>query len=357
MTVFSIVGVFFFLRARMMVMAVDPVMRDRPLAQTYRVIVTTLDTWTSYPGIQSLASSLASDVTMDTFRQLQASSVPYIFTKDIADEKMSSLLLSVIRQSTLLRDTQTEIAKYGFLDPEIMSLLHTDHSPIPIITSLHTVETIKFGTALKMFSLLDTFVEQASRLLSLPKTAMTTAIDAYLQRGESDIARFLTMCYLNPYETLPDCKQVGDFANYFRFEEQNTSFDPSLFTKIMSLIDTRLEQSELPSLQIEFDRFTPNAQSLGFRVIVNTLPEDERDFLQKWIINPHIFIISQLVNLLKQSLFVIGDAINVNTLNIQRTTITIGDIQVPVSTSKMQFNLPLQNNAQREISDFYQSQR
>lgn len=268
---------------------------------------------------------------------------------------MSRLISSLLTQAQTLRQTQTEIAKYGFLDPEIIWLLDTDQNSIPIITSLHTIETIKFATALKMFSLLDTFLQQASRLVDLPKDTVRNTIAAYLARGEKDISHFLTTCYLNPYEDFPACNQIGDFANYFRFEERDADFNPSLFAQIMSIVDAKLEQSELPSLQIDFDRFTPNAQSLWFRVTVNTLPEDEREFMNNGIINPHIFIISQLVNLLKQSLFVIGESINVNTLNIQRTTMTVGDIQVPVSTSKMNFKLPLQNDSQREISDFYQS--
>ena len=339
----------------MIATASDPTTRDTALAQTYISAMTWLDTYLGYPGIQALNTSLTGVVTEDTFRHLQDASVPYVFKKDLSDSQMFALSSSLIRQSKTLRDTQTEIAKYGFLDPEIMVLLQTDQNPIPIITSLHTIETIKFGTALKMFSLLDTFIQQTSRLVDTSKENLMTVIAHYLERGEKDTARYLTTCYLNPYETLPDCKQIGDFANYFRFEEKNTSFDPALFAKIMSVVDNKLEQSELPSLQIDFDRFAPNAQSLGFRVIVNTLPEDEREFLNNGIINPHIFIISQLVNLLKQSLFVIGDSINVNTLDIQRSSITIGDIQVPVSTSKMKFNLPLQNDSQREISDFYQS--
>ena len=246
----------------MIATASDPTTRDTALAQTYISAMTWLDTYLGYPGIQALNTSLTGVVTEDTFRHLQDASVPYVFKKDLSDSQMFALSSSLIRQSKTLRDTQTEIAKYGFLDPEIMVLLQTDQNPIPIITSLHTIETIKFGTALKMFSLLDTFIQQTSRLVDTSKENLMTVIAHYLERGEKDTARYLTTCYLNPYETLPDCKQIGDFANYFRFEEKNTSFDPALFAKIMSVVDNKLEQSELPSLQIDFDRFAPNAQSL-----------------------------------------------------------------------------------------------
>jgi hypothetical protein len=56
---------------------------------------------------------------------------------------------------------------------------------------------------------------------------------------------------------------------------------------------------------------------------------------------------------LKQSFFVIGDSINIDKLNIKQQTITIWNIQIPVNTSFMTFDLPLQNSSEREIFDFY----
>jgi hypothetical protein len=75
--------------------------------------------------------------------------------------------------------------------------------------------------------------------------------------------------------------------------------------------------------------------------------------MARWILNPHIFIISTLVTLLKQSFFVIWDSINVDKLNIKQQNITVWNIQIPVNTSFMTFDLPLQNSSEREIFDFY----
>jgi hypothetical protein len=60
-----------------------------------------------------------------------------------------------------------------------------------------------------------------------------------------------------------------------------------------------------------------------------------------------------LVNLLRQSLVVIWESINVNKLNIKPKILTVGDIKIPVNTSSMKFNLPLQSSSQREIYDFF----
>jgi hypothetical protein len=131
------------------------------------------------------------------------------------------------------------------------------------------------------------------------------------------------MCYLNPYEQLPNCNQINDFNNYFLYEDKTITFDTKLFSNILSLIDSKLEKSDIASLQIDFNRFDPNLKSIGFRVTVNTLAEDDVAFLSRGIVNPHIFIISTLVTLLKQSFFVIGDSINVDKLNIKQQNLTV----------------------------------
>jgi hypothetical protein len=68
---------------------------------------------------------------------------------------------SILTKNRELQDINKDINKYGFIHPDIMSILETTKEQIPIMVSLHTLETIKFGTALKIFSMLDTFLQQA----------------------------------------------------------------------------------------------------------------------------------------------------------------------------------------------------
>lgn len=353
MSISGFVGLVFFGMTYITSLAVENAPENATSIWYYESTFTWIDDMISYPGIGLLEQQIAGVISSDTFSTIVSSSVPFYFKRQFMESSVARMLDKLIRDAEALNTVQKDIAKYGFLHPELMAILNTDKDIIPIITSLHTVETVKFWTALKMFSLLDTFLSQSSRLLGVDKTELESQMKLYANRWEKDISRFLSACYLNPYEVLPDCNQIWDFANYFRYDDTTSSIDYNLLSKILVIIDNKLEQSDLPSLQINFDRFTPNSKSLWFRIIVNTLPEDEAAFLNKGIINPHIFIISNLVNLLKQSLFVIGDSINVNKLNIQKKDISLGDIQIPVSTSSMNFNLPLQNSSEREIYDFY----
>jgi hypothetical protein len=62
--------------------------------------------------------------------------------------------------------------------------------------------------------------------------------------------------------------------------------------------------------------------------------------------------VTQLLDLLKQSLFVIGENIDAKQLKIQQKVIQVGSTVFPVNSSSMNFVLPIQKNPQREIADF-----
>ena len=319
---------------------------------SYKNTVLAIDEIIWFPGITNEKTNLTT-ITDISVKNVIASSIPFIFKKDIIEETVSGIILSILTHNRTLQELTQEITKYWFIHPDVMSLLEKNKDQIPIMVSLHTLETIKFGTALKIFSMLDTFLQQWSQVLNVNKNELSDLMDSYTIRWERDIANYLSMCYLNPYEKFPDCSQIWDFNNYFLYEDKESTLDTALFGKIFALLDTKLEKSTVPSLQIDFDRFDPNATNIWFRVTVNTLAEDDVAFMARGILNPHVFIISTLVKLLRQSLFVIWDSINIDKLNIKQQNITVGNIQVPVNTSFMSFDLPLQNSSQREIFDFY----
>lgn len=348
-----VISVVFFGWTKAIQYAVDKNTDQQRLIDTYKSIVTTTDSLIWYPGISQLIQEVSWPITSSTFSMITNSSVPYVFKRDLIEEKIFDITQQILRNTDSLSKIQEEVIKYGFIHQDIMSLFDVQEDTVPITSLLKTIETIKFGTAFKIFSLLDTFLSQSSRLLWINKNTLAQKMDSYSKRGEKDIDHFLTTCYLNPYEKLPDCNNIWDFANYFRYDNKDSDVDPTLLSNILVIINNKLEQSEIPSLQIAFDNFSPHTQSLGFDVTINTLPEDESIFLEKGILNPHIFIISTLVNLLRQSLVVIWESINVNKLNIKPKILTVGDIKIPVNTSSMKFNLPLQSSSQREIYDFF----
>lgn len=350
-SIFAIIGVLGYLYAKMVLSSLVDSDEYSTLAQTYQESVLTAD---EYLGVFNIAEYQDMPLlrSMTQIDNVIGSSMPYMFKKDSLTKAVDQLWSQLIRSNKESNRITQEIIKYGYIHPDILHLMESTDEKIPIMVSLHTLETVKFATAIKVFSMLDTFLQQAGQILKLDKVALETLLSSYTDYGEDLIANYLSMCYLNPHESLPQCNQINDFKHYIEYEKPDIDINYGHFTQLLELVDKRLEQSTVPSLQINFNRFDPNATAIAFEVIINTLQEDEIAFLDKGILNPHVFILSTLVNLLKQSLFVIGNNISVPTIGVKDQNITIGNVQIPVKTSSISFNLPIQNESQREIFDF-----
>lgn len=346
-----LVGLVFFFLAKVNTRGAERSPEHINTINAYKDTVMYVDGLIEYPGIASYEDIRSIDTINDVNRVVDAP-LPFMFKKDIMTRLVEQLKLTILTNNKKAQDLTQEITKYGFIHPDMMLLMEDSKNKIPIMTSLHTLETVKFGTALKLFSMLDTFLYQASQNLGIGKVALETTIASYLDNGEKYISNYLSMCYLNPYEKLPDCNQINDFANYFRYEQPDANVDNILLSRLLELVENRLETSSVASIKIDFNRFDPSAKNLAFEVTISTLAEDEVAFLAKGILNPHVFILSTLVNLLKQSLFVIWDSISVQNITVRDQNVTVWNIQIPVKNSSMSFDLPLQNSSEREIFDF-----
>lgn len=290
------------------------------------------------------------------FNEIVTSSLPFFFKRDIIQTLLGQLQSEIIRNDTANREIVQEISKYGYIDSDIMNIMNLTDKQIPIWDSFRVLETIKFETALKLFSTFDTFLQKASQRLWLPKDKVEELMNSYIDHGEEYITQYLYNCYLNPYEILPFCTQINDFENYFIYR-QLTDIEFEYFPILFDIIDEELENTDTPSIKIDFNNFDPHADSISFQVTINTLIDDENALLDKGILNPHVFILSTLVNILKKSHFVLGEWINVQWIDIKERNLTIWNIQIPIKTSSMQFRLPLQNAAQREVFDFLEENK
>jgi len=157
------------------------------------------------------------------------------------------------------------------------------------------------------------------------------------------------------------CNIIWDFDKYYQLREKSTGekpFNTSFFKKLMEHIDKKLEYSNVPSFSITFNSFDGKSNSIAFTVEVNTLKEDEYVLLKQGIKSPHIFIVSELIQLLKQSTFIVGKAIDAKDIRVTSKPITIWGSKYMVNNSVKTFTLPIQKNTEREIFDYvdkYQS--
>jgi len=204
---------------------------------------------------------------------------------------------------------------------------------------------------MKVFSLMDVFVSSLADTLGYTKSDIREKLNELIERGERDVEYYLNVCYNNPYEPVK-CDKIDDFGEYYKKIREESDFDTSFFKTLMEFIDNKLEYSNVPSFAITFNSFDGKSNSIGFTVEVNTLKEDEYALVQQGVKSPHIFIVSELIKLLKQSTFIVGKAIDAKDIKVSPKQITIGGSKYTVNNSVKNFNLPIQKTTDREIFDF-----
>lgn len=277
----------------------------------------------------------------------------YIQKKDILQKALDNFSSIFIANNNNLTTLKEDISKYGFFSQEIYYMLENQSYSTSIKKYLLSLEIIKFSSAIKVFSYLDTFVSSLANALNIPTSKVESNMQELADRGEKDILVYLNNCYLNPYEIDYECNLVDDFDRYYSLiDKEKTPPDTNFFKKMMYYVDTKLEQTDLPSFSITFKKYDPTQKQISFTVDVNTFKQDEIALIKKWIINPHIFILSNLLNLIKQSVFVVSENIDAKSIKITPKTIKIGTSVFNVNNSTMNFVLPIQKWSEREISDY-----
>lgn len=254
-------------------------------------------------------------------------------------------------------DAREELASYPFF-PDLLQQIIDPNNDSSLQRSLLSLEWVKFRTAIAVFSKFDTFIRQFSLITWRSKEDVSMFLDTIMNRGDVDIDYYLTTCYLNPYENPDVCDQYGDFRRTYDFYEgDNETIDTTFFAQMMWFIDDKLENSVLPSLSLSTRDFDPINQKLTLVIDVNTLPDDTLQLLQQGILNPHIYVVGNMINFLRQSKFIVSEDININELKINKILVPVWSKDITVSTSHFEFSLPLQKNTQREITDYFISRQ
>ncbi|MFA6256437.1 MAG: hypothetical protein WC606_04600 [Candidatus Absconditabacterales bacterium] len=317
--------------------------------QTFIDKLLKLSNYQQYSSLSIVGSGEESNVD----KVIQDKSLSYIQKKDVLQQALNSFSTILIANSQKLTTLKEDISKYGFFSQELYDLLENQSYSTSIKKYLLSLEIIKFSSAIKVFSYLDTFISSLANALKLPATQVQTEMNTFADRGEKDILVYLNNCYLNPYEIDYDCNMVGDFDRYYALiDKEKTPPDTNFFKKMMYYVDTKLEQTDLPSFSITFKKYDPTQKQISFTVEVNTFKQDEVALIKKGIINPHIFILSNLLNLIKQSVFVVSENIDAKSIKITPKIIKIGSSVFNVNNSTMNFVLPIQKGSEREISDY-----
>ncbi len=278
----------------------------------------------------------------------------YLQKKDIIQSAINDLSQDIIWKYAQIETIKKDVTKYWFFPQELYLLLDNQEYITSIKKSLLSLEIIKFWSAIKVFSFLPSFITEVSDSLWISEKDVKDKINALSKRWEKDIAIYLNNCYLNPYEVDYDCKLINDFDRYYNIiSKEKDPIDLVFFKKLLFYIDAKLEQTDIPNFSIVFNQFDPKSQKINFTVTINTSNYDEAAMtLNEWITNPHIFIFTNLLNLLKQSIFVVSESINIKQLAINEQEVTEWWRSVKYHSSSTSFSLPIQKSVEREITDF-----
>lgn len=206
----------------------------------------------------------------------------YIQKKDILQQAINRFSDDFLVHTETLSTLKEDISKYGFFSEELYNLIESQEYSTSIKKYLLSLEIIKFSSAIKVFSYLDTFVSSLASALKTPTTMVQENIQKFADRGEKDILVYLNNCYLNPYEIDYDCNMVGDFDRYYDLvDKESPRPDTNFFKKMIYYVDNKLEQTDIPSFSITFKKYDPTQKQISFTVDVNTFKQDEVALIKK----------------------------------------------------------------------------
>ncbi len=274
------------------------------------------------------------------------------------DDLQRSLLRFWNEIITIKNDTKTlreKMNKEGFFPQEIVWILDADNAISSIQRSLISLEVVKFSSAIRVFSLMDDIVKELADNFDYTKTNISERLQTLIDRWEQDVEYYLNVCYNNPYEP-EECNNINDFDKYYlKIKEGDEDFDTEFFKKLMKYLNNQIEYNDMPSFSITFNSFDGKSNNITFSVEVNTTIEDEKALTQEGIKNPHIFIISELIKLLKQSTFIVWKGINAKNIKVADKVVTVAWRQFNVHNSINTYTLPIQKTTEREIFDFIET--
>lgn len=282
---------------------------------------------------------------------LQNDQLDYISKKEILTKGVKRLYTDTSSEYDKYEELKKTVSQQWYFPAQLDTISKWVFFNNSLQRAIVSIESVRFATALNFFSALDSFMTQLSASASRSKTELTNTLEFFLNRWEKDINNYIVSCYLNGYES-SDCITIGDFERYYRAYNA-TGFDSRVFLTTMHLIQLKLENSDFPSLDVSMRSIDPLQNTINLWIEINTLKEDELQLTQsRWILNPHIYLVTSIINNLRESRYVITDTININSLKVNKKKIKVWGESITVNNSTFNFQLPLQSTVQREIYDF-----
>ena len=207
--------------------------------------------------------------------------------------------------------------------------------------------------AFKTFEYLDSAIQWFVDSIQMPTDQVKENIKMINENGEKNIVTYTKNCYLNAYENDETCSIINDFDNYYTIIDPSNKIDTNFFKKFADYVDNKLKDNTIPMVTITFWADNPKDNSLSLTLELNTNTNDEIALIKENILNPHLYILTKILYLLKESLLIIGEWIKTDEIQIQPKVIRIGSTVFTTNNSVTNLILPIQKTSQREITDFF----
>ena len=291
----------------------------------------------------------------DVNKIVNATDIDYIDKKDLLSNYVSNLVSKAQENAKYLDSLKQAIAKQWFLPQELEIILENEETIDTIQRSLNALEIVKFSTATKVFSYMNTALATIAEMVRVNWSTVENLNQLFQQlnwRWEKDISHYVYLCHLNPYETSANCDTIWDLDLYYNSIIKDNTINIKLFKNSMSAISQLLEKEDTTLFSITFNWFNAQDENIVFNVEVYTSQEDEKTLKLQWKKNPNIFILTNIINLLKQSSFIIGAEINTKEINVETKTLNWWGISRNVNYTSMDFSVPIQKDTEREIFDY-----
>ena len=277
----------------------------------------------------------------------------YTQKRIVLQNNISTLDTNIITNQKALDDVKSEIQKYGFIPKALYDMTQKEEWISGIRSAMLLRENLKFITAFKVFGYMQSFIAGFANDSNMDPVQAETQLKALNNNWEKDIITYTNNCYFNPYEIGDNCAVTNDFNNYYQIIDTKSTIDPEFVKKLASYADRKLQEKDIPSYAITFPEFNPKLPNVQFTTDINTNKQDELALNQIGVVNPHLYIITNLINTLKQSLLVIWENIKVDQIKIVPKTVRVWTTIFTINSSTLNFDLPIQKPYEREISDYF----
>ena len=127
-------------------------------------------------------------------------SLNYVQKRDILQSVANKIGTSILDLKWKIQQDTNALNKDWFFPEELVWILKQDNAVGSIQRSLLSLEVVKFSSAIKVFSLMDTFLSSMVSDFGYQQSEIKKILNELIERGENDIQNYLNYCYNNPYE-------------------------------------------------------------------------------------------------------------------------------------------------------------